>query len=276
MSRTLKRPMFRRGGTVNDGIMTGLEDRKQLSNGTTLEEYMKEAESVLPTQPKTRLPLGEVGIALASGVPLIDALGLGYKKFTKADDARIARDYQRRLALAQYGLERKGKIEDLEKSIKARKDIARMTLEGKEDKDFTTFKKLYQGSENQAKNRLLYERSGLEAEARKKFGPSFKEFIGGNVHGELKDFEKKQNIGNIYYDVTDGQFKRLRRTTDGEFKFEIISLAGFDSVADKAAIIPKEKFLGEKSKTPGYRRPPKDNIFLNIPEEDPFDPYSGA
>ena len=31
MSRTLKRPMFRRGGTVNDGIMTGLTDRKQLA-----------------------------------------------------------------------------------------------------------------------------------------------------------------------------------------------------------------------------------------------------
>jgi len=31
MSKTLKRPMFRRGGTVNDGIMTGLTDRKQFS-----------------------------------------------------------------------------------------------------------------------------------------------------------------------------------------------------------------------------------------------------
>ena len=27
MSRTLKRPMFRRGGQVNDGIMTGIVDR---------------------------------------------------------------------------------------------------------------------------------------------------------------------------------------------------------------------------------------------------------
>ena len=32
MSRTLKRPMFRRGGTVNDGIMTGLEDRKKFKD----------------------------------------------------------------------------------------------------------------------------------------------------------------------------------------------------------------------------------------------------
>ena len=29
MSRTLKRPMFRRGGSTNDGIMTGIVDREQ-------------------------------------------------------------------------------------------------------------------------------------------------------------------------------------------------------------------------------------------------------
>ena len=34
MSRTLRRPMFRRGGKVNDGIMTGLEDREKLQAGT--------------------------------------------------------------------------------------------------------------------------------------------------------------------------------------------------------------------------------------------------
>jgi hypothetical protein len=34
VSRTLKRPMFRRGGKVNDGIMTGLEDREKLQAGT--------------------------------------------------------------------------------------------------------------------------------------------------------------------------------------------------------------------------------------------------
>jgi hypothetical protein len=40
--------------------------------------------------PKTRLPLGEVGLALASGAPLVDALGAGYKKFVSEDDKRRA------------------------------------------------------------------------------------------------------------------------------------------------------------------------------------------
>ena len=29
MSRTLRRPMFRRGGPANDGIMSGIKERKQ-------------------------------------------------------------------------------------------------------------------------------------------------------------------------------------------------------------------------------------------------------
>ena len=37
MSRSLKRPMFRRGGTVNDGIMTGLTDRQEYANGMAVE-----------------------------------------------------------------------------------------------------------------------------------------------------------------------------------------------------------------------------------------------
>tara|TARA_R100000988_G_scaffold103257_2_gene81552 strand:- start:1967 stop:2809 length:843 start_codon:yes stop_codon:yes gene_type:complete len=279
MSRTLKRPMFRRGGTVNNGIMTGLTDRKQYANGKTLQEYMKEAEAVLPKQEATRFPIGQLGLNLASGQfagdgflqNLVGSLQNPYSQYIKADDARKARDYQRKLALAQFGLERKAKAEDLDKTIQARKDIAKMTLEGKENKDLTVFKKIYQGSETQAKNRLAYENSGLEAVARKIFGDNYAEFIGGNVHGKLEDFEKKQNIGKVFFDVTDGKFKRLRLTSDNDFKFEIIDLATFDAEADKAKIVPKETFPGEKSENPSYRRPPKD---FTIPEVDPFDPFS--
>ena len=42
MSKILKRPMFRRGGSTNDGIMTGLTDRKQLSTGGFDKEILRE------------------------------------------------------------------------------------------------------------------------------------------------------------------------------------------------------------------------------------------
>jgi len=99
VSRTLKRPMFRRGGPANDGIMSGIEDREQLANGTrdpkvigqSARDYIEQFEPLLREfTPKTRLPLGQVGFALASGVDPIEALGAGYSQFVKRDDAREA------------------------------------------------------------------------------------------------------------------------------------------------------------------------------------------
>ncbi len=100
MSRTLRRPMFRRGGPANDGIMSGIEDRKQLAKGSPLEidkdllrsniETLMSVQDEFAPVRKTRLPLGTVGFALASGADPIEALGLGYKQFVTADDKRKA------------------------------------------------------------------------------------------------------------------------------------------------------------------------------------------
>jgi len=89
--------MFKRGGPANDGIMSGIEDRKQLANGTLNPDLARtQAEDIinimneLSPVKKTPLPLGTVGFALASGADPIDALGLGYQQFVKRDDARQA------------------------------------------------------------------------------------------------------------------------------------------------------------------------------------------
>ena len=89
--------MFRRGGSTNDGIMTGLTDRKQLSDGSFDKEILREQskafedimQELAPIR-KTRLPLGEVGFLLASGADPLTALEAGYKDFVKRDDVRQA------------------------------------------------------------------------------------------------------------------------------------------------------------------------------------------
>ena len=97
MSRTLKRPMFRRGGTVNDGIMTGLVDRtKKATGGLGIDRAKTEAEMKMLMDlqnqyapvPKTRLPFGQFGLNLASGMSLVDSLKDPYSSFVKQDDAR--------------------------------------------------------------------------------------------------------------------------------------------------------------------------------------------
>ena len=100
MSRILKRPMFRRGGPTNTGIMSGLVDRtKHAENpfvGSNIDlESLKGNTAALAAileqyTPKTRLPIGEFGLNLASGMTLTDALRDPYKRFTRADDAREA------------------------------------------------------------------------------------------------------------------------------------------------------------------------------------------
>jgi len=86
--------MFRRGGPANDGIMSGIVDREEKQIGDVAgraREITPELEALLREfTPKTRLPIGQVGFALASGVDPIEALGAGYSQFVKRDDAREA------------------------------------------------------------------------------------------------------------------------------------------------------------------------------------------
>jgi len=105
VSRTLKRPMFRRGGQVNDGIMTGIVDRtKKQTGGLGIDRDRTEAEikMLMDLQneyapvAKTRLPIGQFGLNLASGQFAGDGLLSNIAgslrdpltQFTRADDAR--------------------------------------------------------------------------------------------------------------------------------------------------------------------------------------------
>ena len=95
MSRILKRPMFRTGGTPNEGIMHGLVDRKNYNLGTRVEEITAAMDKYAPL-PKSRFPMGQVGLNLVSGEYAGDGLLANiarsakgpYSEWTAADDAR--------------------------------------------------------------------------------------------------------------------------------------------------------------------------------------------
>ena len=94
MSRILKRPMFRKGGSTSKGIMTGLVDRKKYANGIDKEELAKNVgvlEEVLEQYtPKTPVPYGAFGLDIATGTPVLEAFKKRYGQFTTADDKREA------------------------------------------------------------------------------------------------------------------------------------------------------------------------------------------
>ena len=127
-----------------------------------------------------------------------------------------------------------------------------------------SFLETYEGSKNQASNRAFYESEGIEAEMLQKFGQNSAGLIGGNTHGPFKDQVKKENVGKVYYDVTDGKVKQVTRNSEGDLGFEIIDLENYQP--DTAKTTTKEK-----EQTPGFsfqQQKPKDYKPFQV---DPFD-----
>ena len=99
MARILKRPMFNRGGSSNQGIMDGLVDRTGLAEGTPLFDKettaaqvkaITEAHNEFSPLPETRLPIGQLGSDLMRGLGFRDSAAYAYDSFVTADDKRRA------------------------------------------------------------------------------------------------------------------------------------------------------------------------------------------
>jgi len=142
MSRILKRPMFKTGGSTNSGIMTGLVDRKNYNLGTRTEEIVAAMDKYAPI-PKSRFPMGQIGLNLVSGEYAGDGLLSNiagsakgpYSQWTAADDARAQ-------ALAQ----RKASAVGVAISEGHAEKMARLKAAGetKMQKDYTTGRKKFE------------------------------------------------------------------------------------------------------------------------------------
>ena len=136
------------------------------------------------------------------------------------------------------------------------------------------FMKEYE-NKTQAGNRAKYEVNGYDTLMKEKFtADRFGGLIGGDQHGALKSKEKKKNLGKVYYDVTDGTVKRLRRTEDG-YRWETIDIETYEASETDA---PKGKTQKEKDAEIDKRfdilSPDQQKKLKEIQENapDPFDP----
>ena len=118
MSRILKRPMFRTGGSTNSGIMHGLVNRQGYKLGDRVEEITAAMDKYAPI-PKSRFPMGQIGLNLASGEfagdgflqNLVGSTRDPYSQWTAADDARAQALAKRKasavgVAVGEEGTER--------------------------------------------------------------------------------------------------------------------------------------------------------------------------
>ena len=113
MARILKRPMFSRGGSTNEnnGIMTGLVDRKELNKGsfdnekTSADvEAMMDAMNQYAPVPKTKLPIGKLGSDLMRGKGFRESAANAYDTFSAADAQREAALAKRKQAAVSSSL----------------------------------------------------------------------------------------------------------------------------------------------------------------------------
>ena len=204
-----------------------------------------------------------------------------YDKLTRdekqAYDAKLlgeARSYQdmKDSEKREYekGLIADGRIFELEKITRKEEFDEKMfdkTLEQSKLRTSDNYLEFYGGSDVKASNRADYENNRTEAKLLELFGKDSAGLIGGDKHGSIESIlkgKKKKNIGKVFFDITDGTTKRIRKNTDGSFGFEII-----DPNTYKPEDVPVNE--GDKFDTnnPSYKYPPKE---FNPKPVDPFDP----
>jgi len=111
-----------------------------------------------------------------------------------------------------------------------------------------------------ANNRATYEAENIKAEMIAKVGANNVDqdpLVGGGIHGSLEKKKKNKNVGKVYYDVDTGEVKQLRKTIEGEFKFDIIDLETYvkpevstETTETEKEVFPESGLFGQKAKPP--------------------------
>ena len=253
MNRTLKRPMFRIGGSAGTGITSGLDQpRKQYANGTQMPNFQVG---------------GLPGFLTGFGLNLLSTPPRG-NIFQTA--AVAAQDPFRRLQATQAAAmktasdrafaEKLAKEErDFEESqLEKRLAVEREKIAAGDEFSLNQLTQLYldnyQGDPNaqiKASNHANYIKNILP-ELRGKVGDTQ---IGGIVEEDLSDVDKatkfakrnKNKVGKIFYDVNSGTLKKLVRDPE-------TNALGFVPFDMSAPMTPDEegKFLPKpEAPTPG-------------------------
>ena len=139
MNNLYKRPMFRKGGSAEGGITSGLQ-RPGYKVGKRVQDVMKEMQSVMPQRNTAKRRLGDLmidfGIDIASRTPtgsgiggaISTALASAKEPFERFRQSRAASEgFEDKLALGAYDVV-KGE-QQAEKDFEQKKDLIRLEAE---------------------------------------------------------------------------------------------------------------------------------------------------
>ena len=223
MSRILKRPMFRKGGSTNEGIMHGLVDRKGYAQGPSWEEVMAKNPNIAeaygafgaidaPRDTSLSEMLIGGGLNLVSGAGagegLMANIARSYKgpseEYFKAQQAR--REYDRKLeqTAGQIGLEQEFAMEQIRAKNQPDTALYNVYLE----------QGVEQGMSGSEAQRFATYHTSIKEDLRQKVGGNR---VGGIIEFDLNDKKQKdknlpkmkKDIGKYFYDPYDGKIKLL-------------------------------------------------------------------
>ena len=238
MSRILKRPMFRKGGTPNQGIMTGLVNRKGYAEGTYKERALEALKTEAPRDTSLYEMLIGGGLNLVggggAGEGLMANIARSYKnpseEFLKAQQAR--REYDRNLeqTAGQIGLEQEFAME-------------KIAAQNADDKSplYNVFleQAIESGYDAPEAQRIAEYQTIYKQQIQNQVG---RESLGGILEFDLQDEKatKKQlpklknDVGKVFFDPYDGKFKVLT-IKDGVLGFNEFSSIGDIVIPDLSA-----------------------------------------
>jgi len=245
MSRTLRRPMFRRGGDVNDGIMTGIVDRSQHAENPIVSSDKVDYEQMFLDKVRKAGGPSEsmdplTAYLLQAGPAMMSTTGHGgtlanLVASTKdpnkmlieraADRDKYERDL--RTGAAQFGLEKDFETSQLEKKIQGQKDVAAIGAGDSSTDLFNYFrdKELDQNMELDFANNV----ATYETQIKKTLKDYVDESeIGGMIRFDINDDKqmkawlkanKKTGKNKYYYDP---KYNVIRKLVEhqGELKFQ--------------------------------------------------------
>jgi hypothetical protein len=296
MSKILKRPMFRIGGSANDGIMSMAAPRKNYQEGS---EYRQKINELLPlyqealgTGPDVKSDLGD--LLISGGLNLLSGRAAGrgnlaaiaesykdpYAAFAKARAGEEAAQRQLKLAattgaisavdarrLAQAKEEAAFKLASLKSGTSIPDKVEALTVKYLPD---------YQNDLNKAKNKATFDLITRDQIANK-FGQTQ---IGGIIDLDftdpykVKNFVKinKNKVGKIFYDLNTGEAKRLEIGDDGNFGFKVVDLTSNVVETPKAPIVTDsktDKKVEDKKVAPSLPKlpPGSKDAFIQAEEE---------
>jgi hypothetical protein len=273
MSRILKRPMFRMGGsTENSGIMDGM--RSRFENGGDVEQILKQLDERAPAPNFGRSAfLRDFGLNLLATPPqgniFQTAAVAARDPMARFDAAKAQSAASRREIMAQLmGQQRQFEFDrDLQRErLEAQERIAGVERDTKEAID--NFPEA--GNPVIAKKLNVVLKADNAINAPGQIVPD-----GQNITKTIQNLNPDAGVVFALYNSLTGDVTKFVRVEKG--KNNRVLLAEVDSMGndlpggESDTTEGPEEFPGQRSPNPSYRRPPKDNFFKTLEPQEAFD-----